>query len=462
MKRIIILLALAMAMAGSPGVASAANGDNLRTIIADRGGAACTSIDPEGNHGSVGTGLAFDGTNLLLSCWDDGNIVAVSPADGSHVATHTIAGISNLEALAWDDGRKLLWACTDHASVGTIDLTANTFTPRFGVAGCTDGLAYDAADDTIWASPDVSTTVYHYMSDGTLIGSFPVSLGGYGNSGIAVGGTLLYLANNGGSQIYTSDKAFSTPPVLFASFPRRIEDLECDNVTFAAGGVGAIWSGDAYDNILNAWEIPAGACSFGGGEPDGCTITGTAGDDVLTGTPGDDIICGLAGNDVLRGLGGNDRLDGGKGNDHLVGGDGNDYLSGDAGDDQLEGGAGNDELHGNSGEDKLSGEDGNDRLFGDQGDDQLVGGAGNDKLYGSTGEDELSGEDGNDTLVGGRDNDQLEGGNGDDRLFGDDGNDTLSGGPQNDQLVGGHHTDDCDGGSEIDTAATCEVVTGVP
>jgi len=222
MKRIIILLALSMAMAGSPGVASAANGDNLRTIIADRGGAACTSTDASGSHSGVGVGIAFDGTNLLLSCAEDGNIVAVSPGDGSHVATHLVAGISNFGALAWDNGHKLLWACTDSTSVGTIDLTANTFTPKFEVAGCFDGLAYDAADDTIWASPDAFTTVYHYSSGGTLIESFPVSLGGFGNSGIAVGGPLLYLANNGGSQIYTSDKAFSTPPALFASFPRRI------------------------------------------------------------------------------------------------------------------------------------------------------------------------------------------------------------------------------------------------
>ena len=32
-----------------------------------------------------------------------------------------------------------------------------------------------------------------------------------------------------------------------------------------------------------------------------CTVTGTAGDDVLSGTPGDDVICGGGGDDVLRG-----------------------------------------------------------------------------------------------------------------------------------------------------------------
>ena len=244
--------------------ASAANGSNLRTIIADRAGAACSSTDAQGDHGGVGTGLAFDGTNLLLSCWDDGNIVAVSPVNGSHVATHAITGRTNFEALAWDNGRKLLWACTDQANVGTINLVANTFTPKFSTDGCTDGLAYDSSDDSIWASADAAGTVYHSIA-GAVIASYPVNLGGSGNSGIAVGGPKLYLANDGGEQIYTVDKAFSSSPALFAEFPRRLEDLECDNVTFAAQGKGAIWSNDAYDNILNAWEIPAGSCTFGGG-----------------------------------------------------------------------------------------------------------------------------------------------------------------------------------------------------
>jgi hypothetical protein len=94
-----------------------------------------------------------------------------------------------------------------------------------------------------------------------------VSLGSYGNSGIAVGGSLLYLANNGGQQIYQVDKSFSPGPALFAEFPARLEDLECDNITFGGGPSpkAAIWSVDAYDNIVNAWEIPDGSCTFGGG-----------------------------------------------------------------------------------------------------------------------------------------------------------------------------------------------------
>lgn len=73
-----------------------------------------------------------------------------------------------------------------------------------------------------------------------------------------------------------------------------------------------------------------------------CTITGTAGDDVLVGTSGHDVICGLGGDDVIRGLGGDDDLYGGSGRDRLLGGKGSDYLAGDDGRDELRGGAGAD------------------------------------------------------------------------------------------------------------------------
>ncbi len=272
MRKFILLFAIAAVLIGVPGTAGAANGDNLRTIIADRTGTDCASFDAAGDHASVGVGIAFDGTNLLISCYSDNTVTAINPADGSQIAVHNIVGASSLGALAWDNGRGLLWACSGFNTAGTIDLSTNLYTPVFTTVGCFDGLAYDASDDTIWASEDVSPSVEHFTITGTQLSSNPVTLGGCGNSGIAVGGPLLYLANDGCSEIYTSDKAFSAAPALFATFPRRLEDMECDNVTFP--GLGAIWSIDAYDNILNAWEIPAGTCSFGGGGEDTRFMTG--------------------------------------------------------------------------------------------------------------------------------------------------------------------------------------------
>jgi Ca2+-binding RTX toxin-like protein len=211
-----------------------------------------------------------------------------------------------------------------------------------------------------------------------------------------------------------------------------------------------------------------------------CTITGTAGNDVLHGTPGDDVICGLAGKDKLIGKGGNDKLIGNEGKDLLLGGDGddellgeagNDYLYGGDGTDRLVGGEGNDQLCGQSGNDELLGEAGRDGLFGGAGNDRLVGGEGNDQLFGQSGNDELLGEAGNDYVFGGLGDDRLVGGEGNDRLHGEAGADTVSGdggddmlrgGRQNDALAGGDGNDRCSGGPSTDTADTCEVVTSIP
>ncbi len=157
-----------------------------------------------------------------------------------------------------------------------------------------------------------------------------------------------------------------------------------------------------------------------------CTITGTAGNDVLSGTAGDDVICGE---------GGNDRLFGGAGNDTLLGGDGADVLDGGAGADQMRGGGGRrdtvtyadrteavvvgkwqgarDGVPGTDededGEEEIPGEGdqvhadveivrgggGNDELYGTPGDNELYGGAGDDRLFGgaATGFDETDGQD---------------------------------------------------------------------
>jgi hypothetical protein len=106
---------------------------------------------------------------------------------------------------------------------------------------------------------------------------------------------------------------------------------------------------------------PGGRSGFPGALP-GCTVVGTAGDDVLTGTRGRDVICGL---------GGKDRLTGGTGNDVLRGGAGADRLHGRAGVDRLIGGAGADRLAGGRGRDILYARDGlRDRLDGGAGSDR--------------------------------------------------------------------------------------------
>ena len=69
------------------------------------------------------------------------------------------------------------------------------------------------------------------------------------------------MANDGCSQIWATDKAFSSFS-LFASTNTRLEDLECDNADFSP--LGALWSKDAYDWVLRAFEVPAGQCAQGG------------------------------------------------------------------------------------------------------------------------------------------------------------------------------------------------------
>ena len=97
-----------------------------------------------------------------------------------------------------------------------------------------------------------------------------------------------------------------------------------------------------------------------------CTITGTAGDDVLVGTQGDDVMCGRRGHDVVRGGGGNDTIIGGEGDDVAVGGPGRDIVSGGPGSDALWGGHGRDHLS------SRDGESGNDTVHGGGGVDLCV------------------------------------------------------------------------------------------
>ena len=79
--------------------------------------------------------------------------------------------------------------------------------------------------------------------------------------------------------------------------------------------------------VVIAVALVGAGSGAGQAAPSVCTITGTAGDDVLNGTASNDVVCGLGGNDTLDGGGGDDVLLGGPGSDTLRGGAGRDTAS---------------------------------------------------------------------------------------------------------------------------------------
>ena len=116
--------------------------------------------------------------------------------------------------------------------------------------------------------------------------------------------------------------------------------------SYAYRGDSPVGFGDAWETARITIEAPFPVAT--------CTVTGTAGDDVLTGTPGTTCICGGGGDDVLRGGDGDDVLFGGDGSDRLDGGEGDDTLLGGDGEDLLITGAGADAMRGGGGLDSVS------------------------------------------------------------------------------------------------------------
>ncbi len=269
--------------------AQAAPGDLIRTITVSPA-PACDGFDA---HITLSVGIAFDGKELLVSCSNTNAaqneiITRVDPSSGANLGTYTISGMVSGEgigAISWDADVGQLWIATAtvipqkvysallNKTLGT-GVATFRFAHTLGGLPIVDGLAYDGTDKTLWLSPDISDTIYHYSQGGVLLGShsgLTAALGGHGNSGIAVASaTALYLSNNGGFQIYVTDKAF-TSFTLFASTTTRLEGLACDNTDFAP--LGSLWSKDTYDWVLRAFEVPAGQCAPGG-DP-AITATGT-------------------------------------------------------------------------------------------------------------------------------------------------------------------------------------------
>lgn len=246
-----IMLALSIGLATSE--VFAAEGDVLSTL----------------NCAGGGVGVGFDGTLLY---WMDfgGSVLHRCTTAGVALSNIPISGASGITVISWDATRAVFWGINSSRDVYTITNTG-TATFKFNAAAVFgsslhDGIAFDASDDSLWISPDVSSTMFHYKTDGTFIGSFPIpTSSGCGNSGVAAGSSnILYLGFNGCNLIQRHDKSLN----FQASFPigtGRTEDLECDNITFSPKD--AIWTKDAFDTDLIAFEVQSGTCTFGGGGP---------------------------------------------------------------------------------------------------------------------------------------------------------------------------------------------------
>ncbi len=178
-------LGLALALAGAlvmlmglPKPSQAATGDILRTL----------NVTPAPEC-SVTVGIAFDGNELLTSCYENQTITRVDPSSGNNLGSYEVSGTQGegIGAMSWDAEHNQLWIATatslpqrvytvqlDKAnSTGTATLAFET--PNLSGYALIDGLAYDGTDNTIWMSPDVDGTVSHFDQAGNLLGTIDVA-----------------------------------------------------------------------------------------------------------------------------------------------------------------------------------------------------------------------------------------------------------------------------------------------
>lgn len=191
------------------------------------------------------------------------------------VRTTTVTGIVSdlgIGSLSLRGDRGDLLACTSnvdgHHDIYKIDIKTGAATFMFptpettGIDLC-DGSGWDAENDVVYVSPDVSPTTYMYKEDGTFIQGFSVPADCPG-SGLAVSGEHIYQACDGQVKVYQLDKATEAPLIKFVSGDQRTEDLECDPFTFASLNRDVIWTKEAFEDRVFAFEIPRGTCNIAG------------------------------------------------------------------------------------------------------------------------------------------------------------------------------------------------------
>jgi Ca2+-binding RTX toxin-like protein len=436
------------------------------------------TFDGVANDGSLDLDMDF-GTEPGDNVRDDVEAVIGSPHPdtlngGVGALNQTFSGIGGNDTINGGGGTDLLRESGGPISVPiSMTLAGGTLTGYFGTDTFTAienvELNGGARDDTIDASA--------YSGPVTLRGSVGVGggdgndrlIGGSGNDTLVGGDACcLYqdsdtLTGGPGDDTLNLGTAFGfdvveeSGDVNFTLTNTQLTGLGTD--TFVGTANGAVITGGAGNNVLNASAFASGPVTLdGAGGID--TLTGSPAADALTGGPGNDVIdgAGNAGDRLVETANANMTLSDanlsgpGTGTDSIVnvelatlnGGAGANVLNaaGFSGPVTVNAGAGSDTVTGGSGADTLNGGDGADALNGGDGADALNGGDGADALNGGAAGDTLHGGDGDDTLVGGADavNDTLDGDAGVNRVAATgDGNFALSNtnlvGQGNDSLV---------------------------
>jgi hypothetical protein len=298
----VALLCVALLLLVAAPSASGAPGDKLRELL--------VPSEFPGSDNFCSIGLGFDGINLYYDRCSDGNLYKMTTfdadADGDAEFVGALpSGIAEFpNAMAFDTKRNGFWIGTQNCNEAgapiyfyslVTGLAVEQFTIPFGLINPAtgesfigfcfdDGLAYDEndpttdADDRLWYSDDVNYNVGKFQTDGTLDTGYDartVSPELAPTSGLAVGGPLLYLANNGGGKVFRTDKSTNplAPGAEFATESDRLEDMECDPITFFPNE--AIWvrstpQGDRAEDLVFAFEIEPQTCGLGGQEPEIC------------------------------------------------------------------------------------------------------------------------------------------------------------------------------------------------
>jgi hypothetical protein len=290
-RKLVVVAALVVALIGTAAqVALAVPGDRIAEVITVEGTGATWAR-------GISVSVGFDGQHLYYTEYGGSILhrVDVPPAGGPVAATGQvdvpITGVpSGIMSIAYDAGRGVFWAVgSDMLSIYTIT-KGGAATLRFSVDPTVDRpgytatieevkLAYDRSDDTIWYNPDATSRIYHYRTAADALGTAqlvtatpfidvnvaPNDVGaqcGFNqSSGVAVGGANLIISVAGCPYFFEFTKA----GVKVAWHPMTnlaSGDLECDDVSYA---VDVVWLKDTWEGRIQAYELPTGACAYGGG-----------------------------------------------------------------------------------------------------------------------------------------------------------------------------------------------------